>query len=469
MRRRLIALGACLTACVCTRPDGGGDGGEDGGDPCAPCADPDSGYLCQEDGGRRCEPILVYDPLCFVTCDVGQVCEGGRCACHLTRLADPGPGLDLDSCLRYGRTCDRTTLACRRPGEMEWCTPLGGCEAGFDCVPVTLRQKLDNTVFSVFRCARSCTAAADCVHPRTRCETRADPNLPGLVNHCGWNLCPRGTGGAVPYFQPCPGTTEPSTCLPYAEPAFESALYSYFAAEGFCVKNGTTPAGGNCDPKGTTARRSDLCPAGHICLPVASGGGFCTAACNWGAAASIGATCARAGATCLNATGVIFAERPPVQLGACWKNCSLLNPLADCPRNASGRAFGCQVHPAEFDVDTGKGLCVPTAAGAPAGGATCEATYLGLTDLLEWTCADRLFCTAWFAVSELIERAGGRCSPYCDFSTCPGGQPCAGSCPGGSLCVGAPASDAGPQWKVGFCLSPRSDGGTPAPDGGRSD
>jgi hypothetical protein len=478
LRRLLIPISMVAAACSCPR-GGNSDGGTDGATgPCAQCSDPSTGYACVSDGGAPyCSPILAS---CFFgTCAEGQVCNGGKCACTGTQLGADS-GIQQDTCLNYGQTCDLTSGNCLLPSEMQWCTTLGGCQPGLDCVPVA--QDNSSPPIDIYRCARPCTSNSACSNPKTTCITMDFQGLPGLLNHCGWNLCPTDSTGNQIYFQSC-GTTPATTCLPEAEPAFEAAAGAYYAAVGFCIPDGTALPNADCSPSGGSTNLSLVCPQGQTCVPVGADGGACFAACNYGSATAVGQSCGTNG-QCVNASGILFPTLPQVQLGACLNTCDLFGTQAQCAANPSGRAFGCQVDLNETDLSTGIGVCLPTIPNAPGTGGACESDAINSLIALDWPCADRTFCDSLvqfyntYFFGNYTGPIPGTCSPYCNLNNCPGGQPCQNTCPGGSLCFNIVATDGGTPPQDGFCFQlavdagtvdaggPRVDSGSPAVDAG---
>jgi hypothetical protein len=472
--RRLLGrllLPWCLLASACGCPRGGSpDSGSNGCPslgPCGLCANPDSGYQCVTDSGtQHCAPIASTTDCFFQTCVPGEVCSAGQCQCTPTAAESDG-GLLTDTCMPYGMTCDVDTGRCLLPGELQWCTQLGGCQPGLDCVPVTPASAGlpdgGSFTFDVYRCAKQCTTDSDCTNPRTTCITGDPTQFPcGLINHCGWNLCPTdSTTNEQIYFQSCDTTVAPSTCIPYTEPAFELGAGAYFSQPvGFCVVNGSAPASADCDPNGSVVNLSTLCPAGQVCVPVGYDGGTCLTACNFGTDTTQGTPCPGAGTTteCVNASGVNFQCAPSVQLGACFNICNIFSTQSECPSNPSGRAFGCQVNPSTGDLSSGLGDCLPTQPNAPGVGGACVSNTNDLVTAIDWPCADRTYCSSEFDFFNTGAATTGICMPYCTFTSCPPDQACQATCPIGSVCIGVGVSDAGPQEETGFCL-PNGDGG----------
>lgn len=402
---------------------GTADATTDAGNPCVVCAgglscDPASrtcyqpcspscptGYACETaPSPSRCAPQLVACD--GGACAVGQACLAGACACLPTLFLGDG-GVAADSCLTYGRQCqlDRT---CKLPGELEWCTPLGGCLVGTDCVPAIGPGNPS------FRCLRRCAGPADCPHPRTTCVISPPSWAPELGNHCGFDRCSN-------FFQTCTG----GNCLPTVEPAFESGPTTYYYAIGVCLRPGTAASGADCRPDGTLLASGEVCPLGEFCRSIDGAGGVCGAVCNYGSAVT--PACAVTD-KCVNATGVDFGSPPVNQLGVCVATCGPFGPPdggPDCPVNASGRIFGCQ--PERFvAVDS---LCTPIApdAGRENGPCTVDRSRG------DSPCRSRMFCTGWYSLG--ANGIGtGICERYCDRRPCGDAGTCSPSCGAGGTC-----------------------------------
>ncbi len=372
--------------------------------PCPPSCP--GGYTCDTtQTPSRCVPQLA---LCDGgACAVGQNCIDGACRCDRTRWMADG-GLLPDTCLAYGYTCERSGT-CLVPSELGWCRPLGGCQTPFDCVPMIL-----GGTFVSYRCARGCSTAADCVHPKTTCITAPPVPLAEEKGHCGFARCTN-------YFGACPA----GTCVPTVEPAFDVGPTNYFTSVGVCLRPGTAAAGADCDPGATLADAGWVCGSGEDCRGIAGAGGVCGSICNYGSADG-GPGCG-SGGKCVNATGIEFFTRPSAQLGVCSAICDLFAPAdgGDCPANSSGRTFGCQ--PERFDDVAGQ--CTPDAPGAGTENRACT------VDLFrdDSPCRSRMFCTGWYTIGD-GGIGGGICERYCDRRVCGGDAGCLPTCGAGGLC-----------------------------------